>query len=185
MIYGFTLCAALCQADAVCCHSHEHYTMDIEYVSTAHVCFKILGNLYQYECGLDYRGIKQDRRKLDNVDNCMDYIQDSHTYCNPRCVELQWSFHVLLVCVTYEDNWGLCCLKQVSQTGISNFIPQNTVGCNYLSLPEIPASGNKVHNCVDPVCMLYVSKALSTQINWLQNGIGSWWNLAKTKLSYW
>ena len=26
----------------------------------------------------------------------------------------------------------------------SNCIPQNTVGCNYLSLPEIPASGTKV-----------------------------------------
>ena len=40
--------------------------------------------------------------------------------------------------------WGLCYQKQVSQTGISNYIPQLTVGCNYLSLPEIPASGNKV-----------------------------------------
>ena len=43
------------------------------------------------------------------------------------------------------SNW-LCCQKQVSQAGISNCIPQNTVGCNYLSLPEIPASGNKVHH---------------------------------------
>ena len=41
--------------------------------------------------------------------------------------------------------WGLCCQKQVSQTGISNYILQFTVGCNYLSLPKIPASGNKVH----------------------------------------
>ena len=40
--------------------------------------------------------------------------------------------------------WGHCCHKQVSQAGISNYIPQFTVGCNYLSLPEIPASGNKV-----------------------------------------
>ena len=39
--------------------------------------------------------------------------------------------------------WGLCCQKQVSQAGISNYIPQFTVGCNYLSLHEIPASGNK------------------------------------------
>ena len=30
--------------------------------------------------------------------------------------------------------WGLCCQKQVSQAGISNYIPQFTVGCNYLSL---------------------------------------------------
>ena len=40
--------------------------------------------------------------------------------------------------------WELCCHKQVSQAGISNYIPQFTVGCNYLSLSEIPASGDKV-----------------------------------------
>ena len=40
--------------------------------------------------------------------------------------------------------WGLWRQKQVSQAGISNCIPQSTVGCNYLSLPEIPASGTKV-----------------------------------------
>ena len=45
---------------------------------------------------------------------------------------------------TAEYIWGLCCQKQVSQAGISNYIPQFTVKCNYLSLPEIPASGNKV-----------------------------------------
>ena len=39
--------------------------------------------------------------------------------------------------------WGLWCQKQVSQAGISNYIPQFTVRCNYLSLHEIPASGNK------------------------------------------
>ena len=33
--------------------------------------------------------------------------------------------------------WGIWCQKQVSQTGISNYTPQFTVGCNYLSLPEI------------------------------------------------
>ena len=43
-------------------------------------------------------------------------------------------------------NWGFWCQKQVSHTGISNCIPQSTVGCNYLSLPEIPASGAKVLN---------------------------------------
>ena len=39
----------------------------------------------------------------------------------------------------------------VPEAGISgrndNFIPHNTVGCNYLSLPEIPASGTKVLKC--------------------------------------
>ena len=44
-------------------------------------------------------------------------------------------------------NWRLWCQKQVSQAGISNYIPQLTVGCNYLSLPELPASGTIVHNC--------------------------------------
>ena len=50
--------------------------------------------------------------------------------------------------------WGLCCQKQVSQAGISNYISQFTAGCNYLSLPEIPASGNKVHIC----CGLWVQR---------------------------
>ena len=36
------------------------------------------------------------------------------------------------------------CQKQVSQGGIGNRIPQNTVGYNYLSIPETPASGTKV-----------------------------------------
>ena len=31
--------------------------------------------------------------------------------------------------------WGLPCQKQVSQADISNCIPQNNVGCNYLSRP--------------------------------------------------
>ena len=36
-----------------------------------------------------------------------------------------------------NNNWGLCDQK-VSQAGINNYIQQSTVGCNYLSLPEIP-----------------------------------------------
>ena len=36
------------------------------------------------------------------------------------------------------------CQKHISQGGVSNCIPQYSVGCNYLSLPEIPASGTKV-----------------------------------------
>ena len=40
--------------------------------------------------------------------------------------------------------WGLWRQKHVSQTWISNCIQQNTVGCNYLSMLEIPASGTKV-----------------------------------------
>ena len=37
--------------------------------------------------------------------------------------------------------------RRVFQAGISNCTPQYSVGCNYLSTPEIPASSTKVHNC--------------------------------------
>ena len=49
--------------------------------------------------------------------------------------------------VWVNNIWGLCCQKHISQAGISNYIPRLTVGCNYLSLPEIPASGNNVLIC--------------------------------------
>ena len=48
---------------------------------------------------------------------------------------------------TCVDIWGLCWQKQASQAGISNYIPQFTVGCNHLSLTEIPAAGNKALIC--------------------------------------
>ena len=48
--------------------------------------------------------------------------------------------------VNNSPHW---CQKQVSQAGISNCIPQYSVGCNYLSLPKIPASGTKVLNYLD------------------------------------
>ena len=44
----------------------------------------------------------------------------------------------------FMDIWGIWWQKQVSQAGISNRIPQNTVGCNYLSMPEVPAFDTKV-----------------------------------------
>ena len=37
--------------------------------------------------------------------------------------------------------------EQASQAGISNYIPQYTVGCNYLPLPKIPVYGAKVLQC--------------------------------------
>ena len=37
-------------------------------------------------------------------------------------------------------SWGFWCQKQASQGGISNCIPQYSVGCNYLFLPDIPAN---------------------------------------------
>ena len=38
----------------------------------------------------------------------------------------------------------LWCQKQVPRACISNFIPQFTVGCNYLCMPKILASGTRV-----------------------------------------
>ena len=38
-------------------------------------------------------------------------------------------------------------------TWINNYNPQKTVGCNYLSMPKIPASGTKVANS-DPLYLL-------------------------------
>ena len=53
------------------------------------------------------------------------------------CIALPWW-------VKLYHKWGLWCQKQVSQAEISNCIPQYSVGCNYLSMPEIPTSGTKV-----------------------------------------
>ena len=66
---------------------------------------------------------------------------------------------------TTADIWGLWCQKQVSQAGLSNYLPQFTVGCNYLSLPEIPASGAKV--------LIYVTEwSLWLSQNWYELVIG-------------
>ena len=59
-----------------------------------------------------------------------------------RNIIAYWLFYI---------SWGLWCQKQISQAGIGNCIPQYCVGCNYLSIPEIPASGTKVlyyHMCL-------------------------------------
>ena len=37
--------------------------------------------------------------------------------------------------------WGFWYRKQVSQACISNCIPQNNMGCNYLCMPEMPTPG--------------------------------------------
>ena len=50
---------------------------------------------------------------------------------------------------------GLWCQKQVSQARISHCIPQHTVGCNYLFLPNIPASDTKV--LISALCMPWFS----------------------------
>ena len=48
------------------------------------------------------------------------------------------------VSMLWKLEWQLWYQKLACQAGISNYIPQFTVGCNYLSLPEIFASGTKV-----------------------------------------
>ena len=50
----------------------------------------------------------------------------------------------LLSSWVYVDICEVWCQKQVFQAGISNYIPQFTAGCDYLSLPKIPASGTNV-----------------------------------------
>ena len=49
-------------------------------------------------------------------------FSDVGIFLTSWCVPLQYS----------ESICGLCCQKQVSEAGISNYIPQKTVGCNYL-----------------------------------------------------
>ena len=46
--------------------------------------------------------------------------------------------------VGLPHKWGLWYQKQVSWAGISQSISQDSVRCNYLSMPEIPVSGTKV-----------------------------------------
>ena len=46
--------------------------------------------------------------------------------------------------LSHTITWGLWCQKQVSQVRMSNCIPQYSVGYNYLALPEITTSCNKV-----------------------------------------
>ena len=71
--------------------------------------------------------------------------------------------------------WGLCCQKHVSQAGISNYIPQSTVGCNYFSLFEIPASGNiLLWDVITYPCLRYLLLATkSTYVlrNWVTIGL--------------
>ena len=74
---------------------------------------------------------------------CLTIIINLEVWTITHCLGLGYETLVSAVCLSIFL-WGLCCQKQVSQAGISNYIPQFTVGCNYLSLPEIPASGNQV-----------------------------------------
>ena len=87
---------------------------------------------------------------------------------------MQKTFHVMtslcthnfsgdVSCYYHRVIWGLLCQEQVSQAGISNRILQYSVGCNYLSMPEIPAVG-----CIS---MHEISSYDKTKVIW-----GQWMN---------
>ena len=52
--------------------------------------------------------------------------------------------HGLSVLCLVTEIWGLWCLKQVSHAWLNNCISRYYVGCNYLSMHQIPASDTKV-----------------------------------------
>ena len=55
--------------------------------------------------------------------------------CHKLCPKLVYtdSFRQFRTMMMMTHKWGLCCQKQVSQAGISNYIPQFTVGCNWFT----------------------------------------------------
>ena len=50
--------------------------------------------------------------------------------------------------IVTRSYWGALCQKQVWRTRTSNEHPTVSVGCHYLSLPFMPASGTTLLNCV-------------------------------------
>ena len=67
--------------------------------------------------------------------------------------------------------WELCRQKQVSQAGICKCIPQYSVGCNYLSLPDIPVSGDKVLIYIDAEYPKNVPREISALIQAIQQEV--------------
>ena len=70
--------------------------------------------------------------------NLLNMMRNSYTI-NHR---LHYRWYMVLSPQRYI--WGVWRQEQVSQPCISNCIPQYSVGCNYLYMPVIPASGTKV-----------------------------------------
>ena len=62
------------------------------------------------------------------------------------------------------------------RTGISNYIPQFTVGCNYLSLPEILASGDKVLIWSQVYNYLHILTDQSKKQIWTQSNLLIIWS---------
>ena len=65
--------------------------------------------------------------------------------CQTHCVFHHYIYNFDNSIATFI--WRFWRQKQVTLAGISNCIPQNTVGCNCLSLPEIPVCGSKAIIC--------------------------------------
>ena len=97
------------------------------------------------------------------------FCGDSSRYGNlPGCswayeiIDQKRSFIGVQTISIYTDLWGVWCLKQVSRTKISNYILQCSEWCNYLSMPQIPASSTKAaYICTDWVCVSLTCPSLS------------------------
>ena len=65
-------------------------------------------------------------------------------------VECRWRCHLStdswITDTAQTFVWGLWHQKQVFQVGISNYISLYSVGCDYLSLPEIPVPKSSYHD---------------------------------------
>ena len=84
--------------------------------------------------------------------NNANFIFGSTSGCrhgNLRCHHWRQSRHLNNCRFSFAEYfiWGLWCQKQVSQAGVSNCILQYSLGCNDLSVSEVPASGTKVLIC--------------------------------------
>ena len=119
-------------------------------------------------CTHENRIVSMDRQRqtrwnqeADAIKNMPSY-QDIRSHCGNKII-LQMSYLINGISYIGKINWinwiraqytplnffELCPYEDFGAwsrylSGISNCIPQYSVGCNYLSLPEIPASGIKV-----------------------------------------
>ena len=66
----------------------------------------------------------------------LDLFSVAHDWCNRLCELTQNFFHKTYFVIACIVSWWLWCQKGVSQAGISKYIPQFTVGCDYLSLSD-------------------------------------------------
>ena len=71
-------------------------------------------------------------------------IMSGTNFANNFQLIIQIGQNKVLCCNPISDHMKVWLPKWVSRACISNYIPQYTVGCNYLYMPLIPASGNKV-----------------------------------------